>query len=168
MPHLLQRRTASLQVQGSVQTCSNLPESPRQPDHPPLIRRTQQPVSGALPARMSAAEKKVVKLISAEGFEFVVDYDAACVSNTIKNMLNSQGGRHAGCTEAARTARKPWPSPAACPPAHPARRRRCLAPAGSFIENEQGEIRFPEITTPVMEVVCKYFYYKVRQSQGRV
>lgn len=36
-------------------------------------------------------EKKSVKLISAEGFEFVVDYDAACVSNTIKNMLSSQG-----------------------------------------------------------------------------
>jgi transcription elongation factor B subunit 1 len=36
--------------------------------------------------------------------------------------------------------------------------------AGSFIENEQGEIRFPEITTPVLEVVCKYFYYKVSGS----
>lgn len=37
------------------------------------------------------SEKKAVKLISAEGFEFIVDHDAACVSNTIKNMLSSQG-----------------------------------------------------------------------------
>lgn len=35
--------------------------------------------------------KETVKLISAEGFEFVVDYKAACVSTTIKNMLSSQG-----------------------------------------------------------------------------
>jgi hypothetical protein len=35
--------------------------------------------------------KGTVKLISAEGFEFVVDYKAACVSATIKNMLSSQG-----------------------------------------------------------------------------
>lgn len=33
--------------------------------------------------------------------------------------------------------------------------------AGTFIETEQGEIRFPEISTPVLEAVCKYFYYKV-------
>ena len=32
-----------------------------------------------------------VKLISAEGFVFQVDRKAACVSNTIKNMLTSQG-----------------------------------------------------------------------------
>ncbi|KAI3436267.1 hypothetical protein D9Q98_002320 [Chlorella vulgaris] len=70
-------------------------------------------------------EKKVVKLISAEDFEFVIDYDAACVSNTIRNMLNSQG---------------------------------------NFIESEEGEIRFPSITTPVLEVVCKYFYYKLRYA----
>ena len=35
--------------------------------------------------------KDTVKLISAEGFEFIVDYHAACVSNTIKNMLSSAG-----------------------------------------------------------------------------
>lgn len=73
----------------------------------------------------AAADKKPVKLISSEGFEFVVDHDAACVSNTIKNMLSSQG---------------------------------------TFIETEQGEIRFPEISTPVLEVVCKYFYYKLRYA----
>lgn len=35
--------------------------------------------------------RETVKLVSAEGFEFIVDYKAACVSNTIKNMLSSQG-----------------------------------------------------------------------------
>ncbi len=38
-----------------------------------------------------AMAKDTVKLISAEGFEFIVDYQAACVSNTIKNMLSSSG-----------------------------------------------------------------------------
>ena len=35
--------------------------------------------------------RKSVKLVSAEGFEFTVDYRAACVSNTIKQMLSSEG-----------------------------------------------------------------------------
>eukprot|EP00955_Chlamydomonas_euryale_P043917 352749-Chlamydomonas_euryale.AAC.9 len=39
--------------------------------------------------------KPTVKLVSREGFEFVVDYKAACVSNTIRNMLSSQGVRRA-------------------------------------------------------------------------
>ena len=33
----------------------------------------------------------MVKLISAEGFEFVIDKDAAMVSQTIYNMLTSPG-----------------------------------------------------------------------------
>ena len=32
-----------------------------------------------------------VKLVSAEGFVFIVDRKAACVSNTIKQMLSSEG-----------------------------------------------------------------------------
>lgn len=40
---------------------------------------------------MESTEGRTVRLISAEGFEFVVDYEAACVSNTIKNMLSSKG-----------------------------------------------------------------------------
>lgn len=50
---------------------------------------------------MSGETKRPVKLISAEGFEFLIDYDAACVSNTIKHMLSSQGAGEgvaaAGC-----------------------------------------------------------------------
>ena len=34
---------------------------------------------------------KPVKLVSAEGLVFVVDHKAACVSNTIKQMLSSEG-----------------------------------------------------------------------------
>lgn len=37
------------------------------------------------------SQHKTVKLVSAEGFEFLCEWDAACVSNTIKNMLSSQG-----------------------------------------------------------------------------
>lgn len=32
-----------------------------------------------------------VKLISGDGFEFVIDYKAACVSKTLNNMLGADG-----------------------------------------------------------------------------
>lgn len=38
--------------------------------------------------------KDFVKLISKEGFEFIVDYRAACISNTLKNMLSFDGVLH--------------------------------------------------------------------------
>ena len=62
----------------------------------------------------TGATFEAVKLISAEGFEFVVDRRAAMVSNAIKNMLSSDG---------------------------------------LFQENQLGEIRFPEISTPILEKV---------------
>ena len=34
--------------------------------------------------------------------------------------------------------------------------------AGGFVETHQGEIRFPEISTPILEKVCQYFYFKLR------
>ncbi|KAI7732234.1 hypothetical protein M8C21_002149 [Ambrosia artemisiifolia] len=37
-------------------------------------------------------KEDTVKLISAEGFEFVIDKNAAMVSQTIRNMLTSPGG----------------------------------------------------------------------------
>ncbi|GHP06613.1 hypothetical protein PPROV_000535800 [Pycnococcus provasolii] len=70
---------------------------------------------------------ETVKLISAEGFEFIVDQRAASVSNTIKNMLSSQG---------------------------------------AFTETELGEVKFPEITTEVLEKICQYFYYKLRYTNS--
>ncbi|GFH16789.1 transcription elongation factor B polypeptide 1, partial [Haematococcus lacustris] len=66
---------------------------------------------------------KTVKLVSAEGFEFIIDYKAACVSNTIRNMLSSQG---------------------------------------TFTETELGEVKFPEISTHILEKTIQYFYYKLR------
>uniref|UniRef100_K4AGQ1 Elongin-C n=1 Tax=Setaria italica TaxID=4555 RepID=K4AGQ1_SETIT len=68
----------------------------------------------------------VVKLISAEGFEFVVDKKAAMVSNTLRNMLTSPGG---------------------------------------FSETRQGEVRFPEISTHVLEKICQYFYWSLHYSR---
>ena len=50
-----------------------------------------------------------VRLVSAEGAAFVVDFRAACVSNTIKNMLSSQGAPPAP----ARPPRPPRPRPEA-------------------------------------------------------
>ncbi|RLM69245.1 hypothetical protein C2845_PM17G15350 [Panicum miliaceum] len=69
----------------------------------------------------------VVKLISAEGFEFVVDKKAAMVSNTLRNMLTSPGG---------------------------------------FSETRQGEVRFPEISTHILEKICQYFYWSLHYSSG--
>jgi len=69
----------------------------------------------------------VVKLISAEGFEFVVDKKAAMVSNTLRNMLTSTGG---------------------------------------FSEMRQGEVRFPEISTRILEKICRYFYWSLHYSSG--
>ena len=33
---------------------------------------------------------------------------------------------------------------------------------GGFAETLQGEIKFPEISTPILEKVCQYFYFKLR------
>jgi hypothetical protein len=37
-------------------------------------------------------KEDTVRLISAEGHEFVIEREAALVSNTLKNMLTSTGG----------------------------------------------------------------------------
>ncbi|KAI3945595.1 hypothetical protein MKW92_032562 [Papaver armeniacum] len=57
-------------------------------------------------------KEETVKLISAEGFEFVISKEAAMVSQTIRNMLTSPGG---------------------------------------FAESQRGEVRFPEISTVILE-----------------
>ncbi|XP_020595200.1 elongin-C-like [Phalaenopsis equestris] len=68
-------------------------------------------------------KEETVKLISAEGFEFVVDKKAAMVSHTIRNMLTSPG---------------------------------------SFAETQHGEVTFPEISTPILEKICQYFYWSLQ------
>ncbi|RKP20739.1 POZ domain-containing protein [Rozella allomycis CSF55] len=40
---------------------------------------------------MASSGSSTVKLVSAEGFEFIIDRNAAMVSNTIKNILSSPG-----------------------------------------------------------------------------
>ena len=45
---------------------------------------------------------------------------------------------------------------------------RCRALAGSFTENEQGVVTFPEISAAVLERVCQYFYYKLRYQNTYV
>ena len=43
-----------------------------------------------------------------------------------------------------------------------------LRSAGSFTENEQGVVTFPEISAAVLERVCQYFYYKLRYQNTYV
>ncbi|OAY77187.1 transcription elongation factor B polypeptide 1 [Ananas comosus] len=73
-------------------------------------------------------KEDTVKLISAEGFEFVVDKKAAMVSQTIRNMLTSPGG---------------------------------------FAETQLGEVTFPEISTPILEKICQYFYWSLQYASGK-
>ncbi|KAL6203325.1 hypothetical protein ACLB2K_027025 [Fragaria x ananassa] len=74
-------------------------------------------------------KEDTVKLISAEGFEFVVHKDAAMVSQTIRNMLTSPGG---------------------------------------FAETELGEVTFPEISTTILEKICKYFYWNLQFARTQL
>ena len=100
--------------------------------------------------------KKSVKLVSAEGFEFTVDYKAACISNTIKQMLSSEGMQL--------DYNLTWSIILDVRPVQNTSHIfilfvRC---AGNFTETELGEINFPEISAPILEKICEYFYYKLR------
>ncbi|AQL00819.1 Elongin [Zea mays] len=100
----------------------------------------------------------VVKLISAEGFEFVVDKKAAMVSNTLRNMLTSPG-RYPSILHLFRSlVRRPritsQPPPSSSSP-------------GGFSETRQGEVRFPEIPTNILEKICQYFYWSLHYSSGK-
>lgn len=147
-------------------------------------RRPDAPCAGLL---RGAMPKSTVKLVSAEGYEFIVDYKAACVSNTIRNMLSSQGrpgwagggfgahtlvracthvcvcvrrGGRAACVAAGQGKRHTAPYRCGWNVGHmPHRSARLPAPglgfghAGSFTETELGEVKFPEISTPILEKV---------------
>lgn len=165
--------------------------------------------------------RTTVKLISAEGYEFIIDYKAACVSNTIRNMLSSQGtgqeqqssssgtapaqrllvhqqlhllqthafvlflrfsrsltcvaGQEGSINSGMHAALVAAQQQLDCAP--PAQRRVMLCSAaalntsllehaGSFTETEQGEVKFPEISTVILEKVCQYFYYKLRYQNS--
>ncbi|SAL98175.1 hypothetical protein [Absidia glauca] len=64
-----------------------------------------------------------VKLISSDGFEFVIHREAAIRSGTIKNMLDGPV---------------------------------------QFRESVENEIPFRDIKAVILEVVCRYLYYKWR------
>ncbi|KAG1463106.1 hypothetical protein G6F56_005361 [Rhizopus delemar] len=66
-------------------------------------------------------ETEYVKLISSDGFEFVIHREAAVCSGTIKNML--------------------------CGPVQ-------------FRESVENEITFRDIKAVILDVVCRYLYYK--------
>lgn len=128
-------------------------------------------------------KRETVKLISAEGFEFLIDYRAACVSATIKNMLSSQGD--GSLTHPSSYATLPIDSCAGFPISTNSSifaacicclvlqglysmctMKLCWCSAGSFTETELGEIRFPEISTAALEKACQYFYYKLKWANA--
>ncbi|KAI8076142.1 BTB/POZ protein [Thamnidium elegans] len=70
---------------------------------------------------MTESDSEYVKLISSDGFEFVIHREAAIRSGTIKNML--------------------------CGPVQ-------------FRESLDNEITFRDIRANILEIVCRYLYYK--------
>ncbi|KAF5939558.1 hypothetical protein HYC85_023817 [Camellia sinensis] len=94
-------------------------------------------------------KEDTVKLISAEGFEFVVDKKAAMVSQTIRNMLTSPG--------------------------FSLHQRQILIKIfalrydfiGGFSEAQHGEVTFPEISTTILEKICQYFYWSLQYASGK-
>jgi transcription elongation factor B subunit 1 len=76
-----------------------------------------------------------------------------------------------GSTASARTRRarsRPCsPVRAARVPRAPRAARDAPRAAGQFTESS-GEIKFPEISTPILEKVIQYFYYKLRYTNSQV
>ncbi|XP_073394758.1 uncharacterized protein [Physcomitrium patens] len=89
----------------------------------------QGTVRMSLDGEKMLSKSQTIKLVSAEGFEFIIDRKAAVVSNTLRNMLSS---------------------------------------SGNFTETELGEVKFPEISTPILEKVCQYFYWSLQFSRIEV
>ena len=115
------------------------------------------------------------QLISAEGHEFVVEKQAAMVSNTIKSMLTGPGAFHPAVHTVAlpsrpptRRVRRPSVPASSCTlgsaPALPHRRLSCSGGAGVFAENDSGAVTFPDISTPVLEEVRLYRAAPFRDS----
>jgi elongin-C len=120
--------------------------------------------------------QEAIKLISSEGFVFIIDYKAACISNTIKNMLGADGAIQRGEAD---------PDPGTADRIADvlvflgtaiALARCCRLPdatqspgnAGTFTETRQGEVSFAEIPARVLERVCQYFYYNLQHQSSCV
>lgn len=89
---------------------------------------------------------------SAEGHEFIVDRKCATVSKTIEAMLAGQcSPRSSGADPLAHLLTEPYCGPPGVLPNEW---------TGNFAES-RGEIKFPEISTQILEKVIQYLYYKV-------
>jgi len=97
-----------------------------------------------------------VVLVSGDGFEFVIDEEAARVSTTIRNMIDSQG-----------ISLKSIPSPPAPLPllsSHPTSLLLSLSTPGAFSETTSRRVDLQTISGSVLEIVCQYFYYKLKYA----
>ena len=113
-------------------------------------------------------KEDTVKLISAEGIEFVIDKEAAMVSQTIRNMLTSPGlflfhlflfgpsGKLGVLCSQLFLDRK-----------GPIYLFIYLLGdyEGGFAETEHGEVTFPEISAVILEKICQYFYWSLQYSR---
>jgi len=99
-------------------------------------------------------KEDTVKLISAEGFEFVVDKEAAMVSQTIHNMLTSPGSLLSYIKLPLFTAIRV--------PNFITIHIIMISFTGSFAERQHGEVTFPEISTTILEKICQYFYWHLQ------
>ncbi|KAK3445512.1 hypothetical protein EUGRSUZ_A01573 [Eucalyptus grandis] len=113
----------------------------------------------------------IVKLISAEGFEFVIDKKAAMVSQTIRNMLTSPGSllRASRFKPLEKLGLLGFPILGVwgIGPDSGVSGLVFSLPAGSFAETELGEVTFPEISTTILEKICQYFYWSMQYASGK-
>ena len=100
-------------------------------------------------------KEDMVKLISAEGFEFVIDKDAAMVSQTIYNMLTSPGHLSLSLQLSILIRVSFWLKIETF-------FHKFYDLIGSFAETQHGEVTFPEISTTILEKICKYFYWHLQ------
>lgn len=87
----------------------------------------------------------MVKLISAEGFEFVIDLKAAMLSQTLGGVLT-------------------FPGPLSFSLLLRLKLSIFLSSlmVGGIMEKGHGELRLREISTPILEKICQYLYWALR------
>ncbi|KAL0784958.1 hypothetical protein Bca101_001203 [Brassica carinata] len=103
--------------------------------------------------------RETVKLISMEGFEFIIDREAAMVSQTIRSMLTSPDIEVRfplfGALKSIDLAI-----------VRPVLERDCKKLCG-FSESKDGVVTFPDISTTILEKICQYFYWSLQYSRGK-
>jgi hypothetical protein len=120
---------------------------------PPLVLVLTRPlclwVAAMADDKKDAEITGTVKLISADGHEFVIDRKAAMVSGTIRSMLSGPSTYQAIYLFVLFFFFRPVSD---------------LFFSVTFTEQQLGEINFREISTPILEKVCQYFYYKLKYA----